>query len=70
VKIGRTLLFLANLARAVPVNPFMLIDTTHHAADRDAAHEVVADHPVLLQASEGKVAEARGGKSSGPSRSG
>ncbi len=26
------MLFLANLARVIPVNPIMLVDVTHHAA--------------------------------------
>jgi hypothetical protein len=37
VRIGRTLLFLANLARIIPVNPVMLIDTTHHTVESDVA---------------------------------
>jgi hypothetical protein len=37
VKITRTLMLLANLARVIPVNPVMLVDATHHAVERDVA---------------------------------
>lgn len=59
MKLSRTLLLLANLARAVPVNPLMLIDTTHHAAGSDGANEVVATHPVLSQPADNGVVEAQ-----------
>jgi hypothetical protein len=63
VKISRTLLFLANLARAIPVNPLMLIDTAHHTAGCDATHEVAADRPVLPHPATDKFAEAPADKS-------
>lgn len=40
MKITRTLMFLANLARVIPVNPAMLVDATHHAVERDVASAV------------------------------
>lgn len=37
MKITRTLMFLANLVRVIPVNPVMLVDATHHAVGSDVA---------------------------------
>jgi hypothetical protein len=68
VKISRTLLFLANLARAIPVNPLMLIDTTHHAAERDVTREVAAGHPAPPVPADDRIVEARAAENSGSSR--
>jgi hypothetical protein len=40
VKIVRTLIFLANLARVIPVSPVMLVDATYHAVEREVASAV------------------------------
>jgi hypothetical protein len=57
VKITRTLMFLANLARVIPVNPIMLVDVTHHAAEHDIASAAI-ERPEAAGAPAGQVAEA------------
>jgi len=59
VKITRTLLFLANLVRVIPVNPIMLIDATRHTIEHDVAHDVAPDHPVLPRAADNQVVDAQ-----------
>jgi hypothetical protein len=58
VKVARTLLFLANLARVIPVNPIMLLDVTHYAVERDV-ESAAAERPDAGDAPAGQVAEAR-----------
>jgi hypothetical protein len=57
VKITRTLMFLANLARVIPVNPVMLVDATHHAVERDVA-SAAAERPGGGSTPAGQIAEA------------
>lgn len=57
MKIGRTLLFLANLARVIPVNPIMLVDVTHHAVERDVA-SAATERPGAGGAPAGQIVEA------------
>lgn len=57
MKIIRTMLFLANLARVIPVNPIMLVDVTHHAVERDVA-SAAAERPDAGGAPAGQVVEA------------
>ncbi len=58
MKIIRTMLFLANLARVIPVNPIMLVDVTHHAVERDVA-SAAAERSAGGGVPAGQVVEAR-----------
>jgi hypothetical protein len=50
-------MFLANLARVIPVNPAMLVDATHHAVERDVA-SAAAERPGRGGTPAGQIAEA------------
>ena len=57
MKITRTLMFLANLVRVIPVNPVMLVDATHHAVGSDVA-STAAEQPGGGDTPAGQIAEA------------
>jgi hypothetical protein len=62
VKITRTLMFLVNMARVMPVNPIMLIDATHQVVEHKVVERDVAlaieERPATGGATIVRVAEA------------
>ena len=57
MKIIRTLMFLANLARVIPVSPIMLVDAMVHAAGQGVA-SAASEHPGAGGAPAAQIAEA------------
>jgi hypothetical protein len=57
MKITRIMMFVANLARVIPVNPIMLVDVMHHPTSPDAA-SATAERSRSTDAAQDRVIEA------------